>query len=108
MFLVGKWGILRRPMISTHAHNIMVALLCTKLRNLGVNISVTRVKPHAKEFKDHDRLFVVSYSNFVDNEPRDLKAKVKISLRDCRCDIVKDGEGGVMPVVKLGKRARLS
>jgi hypothetical protein len=77
-----------------------------KLHNLGVDNSVTRVKPHARDFREHDHLLVVPQSSVADNAPRDLKAKVKSSLRDRLCDIVKDG-GGFMPVGNRGKRARL-
>ena len=73
---------LLRPMSSTLAHNIMVASMCMKLHNLGVDNSVTWVKPHVRDFRDHDRLLVVPQSIVVDNAPRDLKAKVKSSLRD--------------------------
>jgi hypothetical protein len=68
---------------------------------------ITRVKPYARAFKDRDHLLVVPQSIVVDNAPRDLKAKVKSSLRDCLCDIVKDGGGGVRPVANRGKRVRL-
>ncbi len=64
--LVEKWEILRRAMSSTLPHSIMVVQVCIKLHNLGVENSITRVKPHARDFKGHDRISVVAQSNVLD------------------------------------------
>jgi hypothetical protein len=53
-----------------------------KLHNLGVDSSVTRVKPHARDFMMHDRLLVEQQDNVADPAPRALKAKLKSSLID--------------------------
>jgi hypothetical protein len=78
-----------------------------KQHNFGVDNSITRVKPHGRDFGDHDRLLVVPQDLVSENSPKDLKAKVKSNLRDRLCDIVKEG-GGERPGKNRGKRARLS
>ncbi len=105
--LVEKWGILRRPMSSTLPHSLKVVSVCMKLHNMGVNGSITRVKPHARDFRMHDRLLVVPQDHVADNAPRDLKSKSRATLRDRLCEIVKEG-GGVRPAANRSKRVRTS
>jgi hypothetical protein len=105
--LVEKFGILRRSMSSTLPHNIKVTQVCMKLHNLGVENSITRVKPHARDFKNHDTILVVAQSNVSDSQPPHLKSRVKSALRDRLCDVVKDG-GGVRPAANRSKRVRVS
>ena len=105
--LVEKFGILRRSMSSTLPHNIKVTQVCMKLHNLGVENSVTRVKPHARDYFGHDSILVVAQSKVVDPQPDHLKSRVKSTLRDRLCEIVKGG-GGVRPAANRSKRARLS
>ncbi len=92
-------------MSSTLPHSIMVVQVCIKLHDLGVDNSITRVKPHDMDFKGHDIILVVAQSTVVDPAPRHLKSKAKSTIRDRLCDIVKDG-GGVKPAAN--KRARTS
>ena len=105
--LVEKWDILRRPMSSTLHYSIKVVSVCMKLHDIGVENSVTRVKPHPRNYRMHDRLLVVPQGNFADNAPRDLKSKTKSTLRDRLFEIVKEG-GGVRPAANRSKRARTS
>ncbi len=74
--MVKKWGILRRPMSFTLVHNIAVAFVCMKLHSFGIDNYITRVKPHDRDFRNHDRLFVVPQDHVSENPPKDLKAKV--------------------------------
>jgi hypothetical protein len=92
-------------MSSTLPHSIMVVQVCIKLHNLGVDSSITRVKPHDRDFKGHDIILVAAQSNVVGHAPRHLKSKAKSTIRDCLCDIVKEG-GGVKPAEN--KRTRTS
>ncbi len=89
--LVEKFGILRRPMSSSLPHNIKVTQVCTKLHNLGVDNSITRVKPHARDFRDHDTILVVTQNKVADPQPDHLKSRVKSTLRDRLCDVVREG-----------------
>jgi hypothetical protein len=95
--LVEKFGILRRAMSSTLPHNIKVCQVCMKLHNLGVENSVTRVKPHARDFKNHDSILVVAQTKVSDPQPAHLKSRVKSALRDRLCEIVKEGGGSAPP-----------
>jgi hypothetical protein len=78
-----------------------------KLHNLGVDNFVTRVKPHARDFKNHNSILVVAQTKVFDPQPAHLKSRVKSSLRDRFCEVVKEG-GGVRPTTNMGKRTRLS
>jgi hypothetical protein len=103
--LVEKFGILRRAMSSTLPDNIEVCQVCMKLHYLGVDNSVTRVKPHPRDFRNHDTILVATQSKVFDPQPEHLKSKVKSTLRDRLCDVVKEG-GGVRPVTTMSKRVR--
>jgi len=94
-------------MSSTLHHSIKIVCVCMKLHNIGVENSVTRVKPHPRDYKMHDRLLVVPQHIVADNAPRDLKSKIKSTLRDRLSEIVKEG-GGVRPAPNRSKRARTS
>ncbi len=89
-----KFGILRRAMSSNLPHNIKLCQVCMKLHYLGVDKSVTRVKPHPRDFKDHDSILVVAQTKVSDPQPDYLKYRVKSTLRDRLCDVVKEGRGG--------------
>ena len=105
--LVEKCGIMRRVVSYTLPHSIMDVQVCIKLHNLGVENSITRVKPHARDFKGHDNILVVAQSKVSNPAPRYFNSKVKSTLRDRLCDNVKDG-GEVRPVANISKRARTS
>ena len=94
-------------MSSTLPHNIKVCQVCMKLHNLGVDNMVTRVKPHPRDFKDHDSLLVVAQTQVSDPQPDHLKSRVKSALRDSLCDVVKEGDG-VRPLANRSKRVRQS
>ena len=94
-------------MSNTLPHSIMVVQVCIKLHNLGVEHSITRVKPHARDFKGHDNILVVAQSKVADPAPRHLKSKATSTLRDRLCEIVKSG-GGVRPATSKSKPAKTS
>ncbi len=94
-------------MSSTLPHNIKVSQVCMKLHNLGVDNSVTRVRPHARDFRLHDTLLVVTQTTISDPQPKHLKSRVKSNLGNRLCDVVKDG-GGVRPAFNQSKRVRVS
>jgi hypothetical protein len=93
-------------MSSTLPHNNKVCQVCMKLHNSGVDNAVTRVKPHPRDFKNHDSILDVAQTKVSDPQPKHLKSRVKSTVRDRVCDIVK--EGGVRPATNRSKRVRLS
>jgi hypothetical protein len=94
-------------MSSSLEHNIKVTQVCMKLHNLGVDNSITRVKPHTRDFKDHDTIMVVTQSKVSDPQPDHLKSRIKSTLRDRICEVVKKA-GGVRPAANRSKRVRVS
>ena len=89
--LVEKFGILRRVMSSTLPHNIKATQVWMKLHILGVDNLVTKVKPHARDFKNHDATLVVAQTKVVDPQPNHLKSRVESTLRDRLSEVVKEG-----------------
>ena len=65
------------------------------LHNLGVENLVTRVKPHARDFKDHESILVVAQSKVSDpHQHAHLKSRVENTLRNRLCEVVMGGGGG--------------
>jgi len=105
--LVEKFGIPRRAMSSTLPNNINICQVCIKLHNQSVDNSVTRVKPHLRDFKNLDSSLVVAQSKVPEPQPEHLKLRVRSTLRDCLCDVV-TREGGVRLATNMNKQVRYS
>jgi hypothetical protein len=101
--LVEKFGVLRRPQSGRLKHTTKVVSVCIKLHNLGVDNGVYRVMPITRDLRVHESLLPVQ-QDAVSLKPKHLKSRIKSTLRDTLCGVLK-GQGFVRPVVNR-KRVR--
>jgi hypothetical protein len=94
--LVEKFGVLRRPQSGKLKHTTKVVSVCIKLHNLGVDNGVYTVIPITRDMRIHESLLPVQ-QDVVSLKPKHLKSRVKSSLRDTLCDVLK-AQGFAWPV----------
>ena len=79
--LVEKFGVLRRELSTSLEHTTTVVSVCMKLHNLTIDDNIQRIKPLARDIKDHDNMKPVK-QDMVSYAPRDYKKRVKSDKRD--------------------------
>ena len=102
--LVEKFGVLRRCQSARLKHTTKVISVCIKIHNLGVDNGVYRVAPMARDLRAHASMLPVR-QDVVSLKPKHLKSRVKSTLRDEICDVLK-AQGFARPVANR-KRFRV-
>ena len=101
--LVEKFGVLRRAQSGTLKHITKVVAVCIKLHNLGIDKGLYRIMPMGRDVRLHESLLPVQ-QHMVSLKPKHLKNRVKSTLRDELCDVLKT-QGSARPVANR-KRLR--